>query len=45
MRQRVPIQKLTAPAEVAREVAHLCDPQTQQITGTVVLMDGGLSLR
>jgi len=44
-RLRVPIQKFSNPEDVAHEVAHLCDPRTQHLTGSVVLMDGGLSLR
>ena len=43
-RRRVPTHKLIQPAEVARQVAHLCDPANQQMTGSVLLMDGGLSL-
>ena len=30
--------------EVAAQVVHLCDPRYKQMTGGVVLMDGGLSL-
>ena len=41
---RVPTGKLIDPAEVARQVAHLCDPENRHMTGSVVLMDGGLSL-
>jgi NAD(P)-dependent dehydrogenase (short-subunit alcohol dehydrogenase family) len=43
--QRVPIRQLTTPAEVAFAVAHLCDPRNHQMTGSTLLMDGGLSLR
>jgi glucose 1-dehydrogenase len=43
-RRTVPIGKLIGPEDVAREVAHLCDPANCHMTGSVVLMDGGLSL-
>jgi len=41
----VPVGKLISPAEVARQVVALCHPDNHHITGSVVLMDGGLSLR
>ncbi len=41
---RVPVGLLIDPAEVAMWVGHLCDPATKNVTGSVVLMDGGLSL-
>ena len=41
---KVPVRRLIAPAEVAYEVAHLCDPAVRHTTGSVALMDGGLSL-
>jgi NAD(P)-dependent dehydrogenase (short-subunit alcohol dehydrogenase family) len=41
---KVPVRRLISAHEVALEVAHLCDPQTRHTTGSVVLMDGGLSL-
>jgi glucose 1-dehydrogenase len=41
---RVPLQRLIHPDEVALEVSHLCDPANRHMTGSVVLMDGGLSL-
>ena len=43
-RMRVPIQKLIEPEEVAQQVAHLCDPKNQHMTGSVLTMNGGLSL-
>lgn len=43
-RSRVPIQTLLTAADVALQVAHLCDPANTQITGQVVVQDGGLSL-
>jgi glucose 1-dehydrogenase len=41
---RVPTKQLIEPDEVAREVAHLCDPENRHTTGSTILMDGGLSL-
>lgn len=43
-RLKVPIQKLIEPEEVAAQVAHLCDPQNRHMTGSVLTMNGGLSL-
>jgi NAD(P)-dependent dehydrogenase (short-subunit alcohol dehydrogenase family) len=43
-RAEIPVRKLIEADEVAWQVAHLCDPQNQHMTGSVVLMDGGLSL-
>ena len=42
--QRVPTNQLIEAREVALQVAHLCDPANRHMTGTVLLMDGGLSL-
>jgi len=42
--QKVPVGRLIEPDEVARQVAHLCDPGNRHITGSLLLMDGGLSL-
>lgn len=41
---KVPNQTLITPAEVALQVAWLCDPSNLHVTGSVLLMDGGLSL-
>jgi NAD(P)-dependent dehydrogenase (short-subunit alcohol dehydrogenase family) len=41
---RVPTGQLITAEEVALEVAHLCEPTTRHIVGSVILMDGGLSL-
>lgn len=43
-RKRVPVQALITPAEVALQVLRLCDPANKHITGSILLMDGGLSL-
>lgn len=40
----VPNRTLIEAAEVAWQVAHLCDPAARHITGSLLLMDGGLSL-
>ena len=42
--QRVPTKRLIEPDEVALQVAHLCDPANKHMTGSTLLMDGGLSL-
>jgi len=42
--QRVPVGDLIRPDEVARQVVALCHPDNRHMTGSVVLMDGGLSL-
>lgn len=43
-KQQVPTHELITPAEVAAQVTHLCDPANRHITGSTILMDGGLSL-
>lgn len=42
--QQIPVHKLIEADEVAFQVAHLCDPRNAQMTGTAIIMDGGLSL-
>ncbi len=42
--QMVPIKRLQEPAEIALQVAHLCSPTNTQMTGSTLLVDGGLSL-
>lgn len=42
--QRVPTRKLISAQDVALQVAWLCDPANVHVTGSVLLMDGGLSL-
>jgi len=42
--QRVPTGQLIDAAEVALQVAHLCEPSNRHMTGSTLLMDGGLSL-
>ena len=42
--QKVPVKKLISAAEVAQQVLLLCHPQNVHMTGSTVLMDGGLSL-
>ena len=43
-RDGVPLRRLLDPADVANGVAYLCRPDNVQMTGTVLLLDGGLSL-
>lgn len=40
----VPVGTMIQPEEVARQVAYLCDPSNRHMTGSTLLMDGGLSL-
>ena len=44
LRQLVPVKQLVEPHEVARSVAFLCDPENCQMTGSVIVQDGGVSL-
>lgn len=41
---RVPTGQLIEADEVAKQIAHLCEPDNRHMTGSTVLMDGGLSL-
>ena len=43
-RAKIPIRELMEADEVALHVAHLCDPRNRNMTGSVLLCDGGLSL-
>ncbi len=43
-RKRVPVRELITAEEVAQQVAYLCSPENRHMTGTTLLMDGGLSL-
>lgn len=43
-RRQVPVGRLIEPDEVAAQIVHLCDPENRHMTGSTVLMDGGLSL-
>ena len=42
--KRVPIGIMSSADDIARQVAWLCDPENTQITGSTLLVDGGLSL-
>jgi glucose 1-dehydrogenase len=44
LRGQVPVGRLSTPEDVAKEVAHLCSPANRQMTGSTLLLDGGLSL-
>lgn len=43
-RERVPTHKLISAEAVARQVVYLCHPDNEHMTGSTLLMDGGLSL-
>lgn len=44
MRELTPVQRLVEPGEVGRAVAFLCEPDNRQMAGSVLMLDGGLSL-
>ena len=43
--RNVPVGKIMSAEAVAQQVVHLCHPANEHITGSTLLMDGGLSLR
>lgn len=43
-KNKVPVRRLITAEEVATQVLNLCSPDNKHITGTTLLMDGGLSL-
>lgn len=43
-RAAVPVGELIEPAEVAAAIAYLCSPAHRNLTGSTLLLDGGLSL-
>ena len=43
-RSWIPVHLLIDPDEVAHQVVHLCEFEHRHITGSVLRMDGGLSL-
>ncbi len=43
-KNKVPVRRLITAEEVALQVVNLCSPDNKHITGTTLLMDGGLSL-
>lgn len=43
-RRQVPTGQMIRPEEVAAQIIHLCDPANRHMTGSTLLMDGGLSL-
>jgi len=43
--KKVPVGKIMSATAVAQQVAHLCHPANEHITGSTLLIDGGLSLR
>jgi glucose 1-dehydrogenase len=44
LRLLTPVKQLVEPRDVARAVAFLCDPENHQMTGSVIVQDGGMSL-
>lgn len=42
--ERVPARRLMSATEVAKQIVFLCHPDNRQMTGSTLLMDGGLSL-
>jgi glucose 1-dehydrogenase len=42
--QRVPIRRVMGAEEVAQQIIFLCHPDNRHMTGSTLLMDGGLSL-
>ena len=42
--KKIPVGELITPREVAQQAVKLCHPQTRHVTGSTLLMDGGLSL-
>lgn len=43
--EKVPVKDLISPEEVAWQVLNLCHPNNKNITGSSILIDGGLSLQ
>ena len=43
-KERVPVKDLISPLEIADQVLLICDPKNKHMTGSTILMDGGLSL-
>lgn len=43
--QQVPIKRVMSAKQVAEQVLLLCHPNNIHMTGSTILMDGGLSLR
>src|SRR5690606_30146095 len=43
-REQIPLKRRGKPDDVARWVAHLCDPASTWITGQIISVDGGLSV-
>ncbi len=44
-REQVPVKKIMTAKMVAEQILYLCHPQNEHMTGSTLLMDGGLSLR
>jgi NAD(P)-dependent dehydrogenase (short-subunit alcohol dehydrogenase family) len=44
IREKIPLKTWIEPEEVAWQVANLCDPRNRNTTGSVFVVDGGLSM-
>lgn len=44
VRQMIPVGEMISSQEIARSVAFLCHPENRQMTGSVIVQDGGMSL-
>ena len=44
-RKKIPIRRLLTADDVARGIVTLCHPDNCHMTGSVMLLDGGLTLR
>ncbi|HRE79831.1 MAG TPA: SDR family oxidoreductase [Opitutaceae bacterium] len=44
-RQRIPVRRMLTPEDVAQGVVSLCDSRNLHMTGSVLLLDGGLTLK
>jgi len=44
-RRKIPVRRMLEPEDVAHGVLSLCLPEARHMTGSILLMDGGLSLQ
>jgi NAD(P)-dependent dehydrogenase (short-subunit alcohol dehydrogenase family) len=42
--KKIPLGQLITPEEVAKQASHFCNPDNTNITGSTLVMDGGVSL-
>lgn len=45
IQKRIPVRRMLTPDDVAQGVVALCDPRSLHVTGSVLLLDGGLTLQ